>query len=94
MNGSCLGNNVNIGKDSKLDSTIVYDNAIIGENVILSNCVVGENCKIGSFSNLKYSVFGDNETIEDNSTMNKEVIWTRPIPEGYPKKQIGNVIEE
>lgn len=90
---SCIGNNVYIGKNSRLDSTIVYDNAIIEDNVVLSGCVIGENCKIGSFSNLKDSVLGDNEVLKEKSSHNNEIIWTQPIPEGYPDKQIGNVIE-
>ena len=91
---SCLGNNVIIGKDSKLDSTIVYDNAVIGENVNLTGCVVGENCKIGSFSDLKNSVLGDNEITEEQTILDNKVVWSWPIPKGYPNKQIGNVIEE
>jgi len=91
---SCLGNNVIIRKDSKLDSTIVYDNAVIGENVNLTGCVVGENCKIGSFSDLKNSVLGDNEITEEQTMLDNKVVWSRPIPKGYPNKQIGNVIDE
>ena len=91
---SCIGNNVHIGKNSKLESTIVYDNAIIGENVVLSGCIIGENSKIGSFSSIKNSVIGDNEKLADNSNINERIVWTQPTPEGYPDKQIGNVIEQ
>ena len=91
---SCIGNNVHIGKNSKLESTIVYDNAIIGENVVLSGCIIGENSKIGSFSSIKNSVLGDNEKLADNSNINERIVWTQPTPEGYPDKQIGNVIEQ
>jgi mannose-1-phosphate guanylyltransferase len=90
---SCIGNNVVIGKDSKVDSTIVYDNAIIGENVNLTGCVVGENCKVGNSSNLKHTVLGDNETLEKNTILDNKAVWTQPIPKGYPDKQIGNPIE-
>ncbi len=91
---SCIGNNVYIGKNSKLDSAVVYDNAIIGENVILSYCVVGENCKIADFSNISNSVLGDNEELLEKTDLDNKAIWTQPIPEGYPDKQIGNVIEK
>ena len=94
LKNCCIGDNVYIGSNSKLNSTIVYDNAKIEDSTVLNNCVVGENCKISSHSNLKDSVFGDNETIADDSIMDKEVVWTQPVPEGYPKKQIGNVIGE
>ncbi len=91
---SCIGNNVYIGKGSKLNSTIVYDNVVINDNVNLTGCVVGENCKIGSFSDLKNSVLGDNEIAEEETILDNKVIWSQPIPKGYPDKQIGNVIEE
>ncbi|KYK21201.1 hypothetical protein AYK24_09455 [Thermoplasmatales archaeon SG8-52-4] len=91
---SCLGNDVKIGKNSKLISTIVYDNVVIGDNVKLTNCIIGENCKIGDFSELKNSVSGDNEIIQDQTIFDKQIIWTQKIPEGYPEKQIGNVLAE
>lgn len=93
MKESCVGNNVFIGKKSKLDSVIVYDNVVIGENVNLSYCVVGENCKILGFSDIKNSVLGDNETLDVNTFLDNKAIWNQPIPKGYPDKQIGNPIE-
>ena len=90
---SCIGNNVFIGNNSKLDSVVVYDNAVIGENVNLSYCVVGENCKIANFSDIKNSVLGDNEKIEENTILDNKIIWNQPVPKGYPDKQIGNPIE-
>ncbi|MDH7507141.1 MAG: NDP-sugar synthase, partial [Candidatus Thermoplasmatota archaeon] len=91
---SCLGNNVYIGKNSMIDSTIVFDDVFIGKNVILSNCVVGEKCRIESFSNITNSVIGDDETITEQTYLDNKIIWSKPIPKGYPDKQIGNVIGE
>lgn len=90
---SCLGNNVHIGKNSKLESTVVYDNVKIGETANLSYCVIGENCKIGNFSNLKRSVIGDNEVIKEKTILDNKAVWNQPKPKGYPDKQIGNPIE-
>jgi mannose-1-phosphate guanylyltransferase len=94
LNYCSIGNNVYIGDNSRLDSTIVYDNVIIEKEVDLYNCVIGENCKIGKSSNIKNTVLGDNETLIENSILNKKAIWNQSIPNGYPKKQIGNVIGE
>ena len=91
---TCIGNNVTIGKNSKLDCAVVYDNALIGENVELSYCVIGENCKIADFSDIRNSVIGDNEKLIENTILDNKAVWTQPIPEGYPDKQIGNVIEK
>jgi len=91
---SCIGDNVYIGSNSRLFSTIVYDNVKIGDNVVLNRCVVGENCRIKDFSNLKDSVIGDNETLEEKTKLDNKIVWTQSIPKGYPDKQIGNVIEK
>jgi len=42
LKNSCIGDNVYIGKNTRLESAIVYNNAKIGGNVVLDNCVVGE----------------------------------------------------
>jgi NDP-sugar pyrophosphorylase family protein len=91
---TCIGDNVTIGKNTKLKSVVVYDNATIGENVNLSYCVVGENCKIADLSDIKNSVIGDNEKLEEKTFLDNKAVWTQPVPEGYPDKQIGNVIEK
>ncbi|MFW6120835.1 MAG: sugar phosphate nucleotidyltransferase [Petrotogales bacterium] len=91
---SCIGNNVSIGNNSNLESTIVFDNVNIGKNVALNNCVIGENCKVGDYSNLKNTAVGDNEVVNEKTVLNNKIFWNQPIPEEYPKKQIGNVIGE
>ncbi|MDH7517439.1 MAG: NDP-sugar synthase [Candidatus Thermoplasmatota archaeon] len=94
LKDSCLGDNVYIGDNTRLESTIVYDNARVGKNVFLQNCVVGENSTVGDFSSLRNSVVGDNEKIKDRSNIEGLFVWTKPVPAGYPDKQIGNVIEK
>ena len=94
IKNSSLGNEVSVGKDSILDSTVVLDAVTIGKNVVLNNCVIGDNCEIGDSSHLINTVIGDNEQIMEQTTLNNKMIWTQSIPDGYPKKQIGNVIGE
>ncbi len=94
LTNSSIGNNVFIGDNSKVESTIVFDKSHIGKNVELNNCVVGENCKIGDNSQLKNTVVGDNEIVIEKSYFDNKIVWNQPIPDGYPKKQIGNVIGE
>lgn len=94
LSKSCIGSNVFIGDNSNLGSTIVFDNVKIGKNVVLNNCVIGENCRIGDHSNLKNSVVGDNEIIVEKTVLDNKMVWNQPVPHGYPKKQIGNVIGE
>jgi mannose-1-phosphate guanylyltransferase len=91
---SCIGDNVIIGNNSKIESSVVYDNAVISQGAVLKNCVVGENCQVGKESKLIGCVLGDNESINEKSALRDEIIWTQPKPEGYPDKQIGNIIKK
>jgi len=94
INNCSIGNDVIIGNKSNIESSILFDNVTIGDNVILNNSIVGEDCKIMDNSYLKNSIVGDHEIIENDSIINNSIVWNKPIPEGYPKKQIGNVIGE
>ena len=89
-----IGNNVTVGPESRLDSTIVYDNAKIGKKVEIKNCIIGENCIINDNSFLSNVVIGDNEQIKLSSVLNDIIVWNQDIPEGYPDKQIGNAIPQ
>ncbi len=87
-----IGNNVIVEDETKIESSVIYDNVKIGSKSVLFNCVIGENCRIGGNSILKNVVVGDNEEIKPNSNLKDQSVWTQPIPEGYPRKQVGNVI--
>ena len=87
-----IGNNVIVEKNAKLNSSVVLDNVKIGENVVLDNSVIGEGSIVKKSSILVNTVIGDKEVVDENSKLDKQFIWTQPIPKGYPKKQIGNVL--
>jgi mannose-1-phosphate guanylyltransferase len=91
---SCVGNTVVVGKKTTIDSSILFNHVIVGDNVCLDHCVIGEHVEIGDDSVLRNVAVGDNETIKEKTTLENTVVWNQPIPEGYPKKQIGNVLGE
>ena len=91
---TCIGDNVIVEEKTEIKSSVIYDNVKIGNNSVLFNCVIGENCRIGSNSILKNVVAGDNEEIKPDSNLENISIWSQPIPEGYPNKQVGNVVKE
>ncbi len=93
INKSSVGENVKISENSKIEKCIVYDNVKIGKNVKIEESVIGENCSIGDDSKIKNCVIGDNETLKEDKELEDKIIWNQPIPEGYPKKQIGNVLK-
>lgn len=94
---STVGNNCIIEKNVMVKSSIIYDKCIIGENAYLENCIVADNCRIGKNAKLKNVVIGEGEKIGDNVVIENdetwETIWNKPLPEGYPDKQIGNPIK-
>ncbi|RLF59992.1 MAG: hypothetical protein DRN27_00960 [Thermoplasmata archaeon] len=94
VNKTTVGNDVVIGKNSKIEKSIILDNAIIEDDAIISNSVIGENCTVCSKSQLSWVVVGDNEQISANTIEENKSFWTQEIPKEFPKKQIGNVIGE
>jgi ADP-glucose pyrophosphorylase len=92
LDWSCLGNDVRLGQQSTLSSSIVFDHTTIGRDVLLNHCVIGEHCEIGDGAVLQNVAVGDNERIKDKTVLENTIVWTQPIPVGYPNKQIGNVI--
>ena len=91
---SCVGNKVTVGKSSSIDSSVLFDEVVVGENVTMDHCVIGQNVTIGDGVMLRNVVVGDNESIQQGTSLENAVVWNQPIPEGYPSKQIGNVIGE
>ena len=91
---SCTGNMVSIGKNTTIESSVLFDAVTVGQNVSLSHCVIGEHAEIGEGSVLTNVAVGDHECINPHTTLNNVVVWNQPIPQGYPSKQIGNVIGE
>ncbi len=88
-----IGDNVTIGKDSVLEQSIVLNNAKILDKCKIFNSVIGENAIVESSSDIKNSVLGDNEKTNEKTVLDNKIIWTQEKPDGYPDKQIGNVIE-
>jgi len=91
---SCVGNKVTVGKSSSIDSSVLFDEVVVGENVTMDHCVIGQNVTIGDGVMLRNVAVGDNESIQQGTSLENTVVWNQPIPEGYPSKQIGNVIGE
>jgi mannose-1-phosphate guanylyltransferase len=91
---SCAGNRVSVGKNTTVESSVLFDEVTIGENVTLDHCVIGEHVSIGDGSVLRNVAVGDNERVQDGTVLDNVVVWNQPIPQGYPSKQIGNVIGE
>ncbi len=93
LEGTVTGDNVTIEKNATIKSCIILDHAHIKEYCKLEQCVIGEKSIINTNCSLKQTVVGDYETVEKHTNLVNKTIWTQPVPEGYPKKQIGNPIQ-
>ncbi|KAA0009188.1 MAG: NDP-sugar synthase [Thermoplasmata archaeon] len=92
VRSSSIGKEVFIADGATVESSVIFDNVKIEENVTVLNSVIGENSIIKKGAKIVNSVIGDNETIEENRVIENAKVWSKPIPEGYPKGQVGNVI--
>lgn len=63
-------------------------NLTVARGVTVEDCVIGDNVRIEA--NVRNCVIGDGETIT-SATENLRV-WTKPMPAGYPDKQVGNAL--
>jgi mannose-1-phosphate guanylyltransferase len=93
INFSSLGNNVFVGYNAKVESSVIYDNVKIGKDTMIKNSVIGENVTIEEGAKIVDSVVGDNEKISSDALIKSQRVWTQPIPKGYPERQVGNIIE-
>jgi mannose-1-phosphate guanylyltransferase len=91
---SCAGDMVYIGEKTTIQSSILFNNVTVGHDADIDHCVLGEGVEIGDNVKLKNVAVGDHEKIKDGAQLHDALVWTQEIPEGYPKKQIGNVIGE
>ncbi len=89
---SVVGDNCIIDEGSILNSCIIYDGCRIGKNVRMENCIVADECIIRDGAILKDVVIGKGEKIEERAEIENKRIWSKPLPPGYPEKQIGNPV--
>ncbi|MBC7080899.1 MAG: NDP-sugar synthase [Thermoplasmatales archaeon] len=85
---STIGNNCSIGKNSIVNESIIYEDCIIGKNVEIENSIIAKKCIIKDGVKLKNVIAGEKEEIKRSTRDAK--IWSKPLPRGYPKEQVGN----
>jgi len=91
---STVGDHSIIERGAILNSCIVYNECHIGEDVRMERCIVADNCTVGAGAKLRNVVVGEGEKIAAHADIADEKIWTKPVPEGYPRKQVGNPLKK
>ena len=89
---SSIGNGCRIGKDARIKNSILYDNVVVEEDAIIENSIVASHSIVEKGSIVRNSIIGEGEKV--NGAIEGEKIWSKEIPKGYPKKQIGNVVKK
>jgi len=94
MEKSCIGDGTRIGKKSRVISSVIYENSSIGSNCIIENCIIGSDCTVGDNAILRNVIMGDGETADEGKKFEDKTIWRKPLPDGYPEKQVGNALAD
>jgi len=94
LHQACVGRDCMVAEEAQVSSSVLYDRVTVEEGARLDICIVGEGCTVGSHARLSNMVVGDGETIDDRAHLENTAVWTRPRPEGYPDRQIGNPVKE
>jgi mannose-1-phosphate guanylyltransferase len=82
------------GLGSRVAATATFANSVAGrdcavqEGAHVTNSILGDGVTIASNVRLTDCVVGDGEFVRAN--VSGERVWTKPVPEGYPDRQIGN----
>lgn len=63
----------------------------VADDAVVVDCVLGDDVRIDAGARLTDCVVGDGETVTGEH--DGERIWTRPVPDGYPDKQVGNALD-
>lgn len=79
-----------VAPDAKLVRSVLGRDCAVRPGAVLEDCILGDGVTVDTGVHLKDCVVGDGEFVRHGATGHR--IWTRPVPVGYPDKQVGNAI--
>lgn len=79
-----------VAPDAKLVRSVLGRDCAVRPGAVLEDCILGDGVTVDTGVHLKDCVVGDGEFVRHGATGHR--IWTRPVPIGYPDKQVGNAI--
>jgi mannose-1-phosphate guanylyltransferase len=79
-----------LAPDAHLVDTLLGRDCSVGAGARLEHCVVGDGVTVAAGVHLTDCVVGDGEQVRHSATGHR--VWTRPVPAGYPEKQVGNAL--
>lgn len=79
-----------LAADAKVVRSVMGRDCAVRSGAHLEDCILGDGVTVDVGVHLKDCVVGDGEFVRHGATGHR--IWTRPVPAGYPDKQVGNAI--
>ncbi|MHB8633483.1 MAG: sugar phosphate nucleotidyltransferase [Thermoplasmatota archaeon] len=87
---SALGRDTRLAAGAKVTSSVVGSRCYVGPGAEVEECVLGDGVTVAAGVRLLQCVVGDGEMVRSSQTGAR--IWSRPVPAGYPEKQVGNAL--
>lgn len=76
LGGSTIGARSQVGENTTIDGSVVFDDAVIGANVVIEDSIIGQGARIGSGCSLTSVVVGDGAVLEaDNELRAGARVW-------------------
>jgi mannose-1-phosphate guanylyltransferase len=79
-----------IAPDAHLADSLLGRDCSVGAGARLEHCILGDGVTVDRGVHLQDCVVGDGEAVRHSATGQR--VWTRPVPAGYPEKQVGNAL--
>lgn len=85
-----VGADSKVAPDAKFTESVAGANCFIGPGAVVERSVLGDNVTIRGGVKVTDCIVGDGEVVSHDAGGLR--IWTRPLPAGYPAKQVGNAL--
>lgn len=84
------GPGTRIAPDAKVVRSLMGRDCAVRGGAVVEDCILGDGVTVDVGVHLKDCVVGDGELVRHGHTHQK--VWSRPVPHGYPDKQVGNAL--
>lgn len=84
------------GRDSRVSpqasivDSVLGESCFVGPGAVIERSVLGDRVTVGANVRIVDCVVGDGENVRTDQTGAR--VWSRPVPSGYPEKQVGNAL--
>lgn len=85
-----FGPGTRLADGARFEDSLAGRDCRVGVGARLERCILGDGVTIRDGVHLADCVVGDNEAVSANAKDAR--IWSKPVPPGYPQKQVGNAL--